>query len=172
MKTFFYSFITVLVLSTSLSISASEDQSLTKQIEQLKQQAISLNRDLFILEEDLLYPPATQIAVYVSSDSDSLFVLDAIKLTLNDDLATHFLYTEKQVSALTKGGVHRLFQGNVKQGEHTLTAYVLGKGPAGRDIKRAVSLDFNKDDEAKAVELVISANQTKEQPEFSFRVIE
>lgn len=151
---------------------SNESKPLTEQIENLKQQAIALNRDLFILEEDLLYPPATQIAFYVAMDTSHLFTLDAVKLYVNDELATHYLYTEKQLNALAKGGVHRLFQGNVKQGEHQLNAYVLGKGPQGRDIKRAATLSFTKDDEAKALELVISANSTKEQPEFEIREIE
>lgn len=151
---------------------SNESKPLTEQIENLKKQAIALNRDLFILEEDLLYPPVTQIAFYVAMDTSHLFTLDAVKLYVNDELATHYLYTEKQLNALAKGGVHRLFQGNVKQGEHQLTAYVLGKGPQGRDIKRAATLSFTKDDEAKALELVISANSSKEQPEFEIREIE
>ncbi|MEC8326410.1 MAG: hypothetical protein VX100_09975 [Pseudomonadota bacterium] len=172
MKTMLKNTLIMLCTVLSLNVYSVDNEPLSEQIENLKQQAIALNRDLFILEEDLLYPPATQIAFYVAIDASELFTIDSIKLMVDDELATHYLYTEKQVNALAKGGVHRLYQGNVKQGEHQLTAYVIGKGPQGRDIKRAATLTFNKDDEAKAIELVISANSAKEQADFTIREIE
>ena len=37
-------------------------------IQSLKQEVIALNRELFILEEELLYPSSTQVAVFLSLD--------------------------------------------------------------------------------------------------------
>jgi hypothetical protein len=41
---------------------------------------IDLNRDLFVLEEELLFPANTQVAVFVSMDVGDFFALDSISL--------------------------------------------------------------------------------------------
>ncbi len=141
---------------------------LADDVESLQQQLIELNRDLFILEEDLLFPSSTQLAVYLSVDAGQLFRLDAVELKINDEQVTHYLYTERQVDALARGGVQRLYIGNINQGEHQLSAFMVGIGPENREYKRAVSVTFNKDSDAKAVELQILDDSRSEQPEFRF----
>jgi hypothetical protein len=161
-----------LTMMATAAGTASAQTPISEQIENLKQQVIQLNRDLFILEEDLLYPPSTQIAVYVSVESDYFFNLDSIKLKIDGEVVTHYLYTEKQINAFAKGGVQRLYMGNVNQGEHQATAVFLGKGPNNREYKRAVSANFEKDDDAKVLQIKIVANSSKEQPEFVISEIE
>jgi len=145
---------------------AEQRQSINKEIQSLKRQVISLNRDLFILEEDLLFPTNTQVAVYVSMDIGKFFELDAIELTIDDDNVTHYLYTEKQISALKKGGVQRLYLGNVSQGNHEITAVLRGTGPNARAFKVATTQQFDKDKKALSVELKIGDSLNKEQPTF------
>jgi hypothetical protein len=140
--------------------------SLNQQVQDLKKQVIELNRDLFILEEELLFPANTQVAVFLSLNIGEFFQLDAVKLKLDDKVVTNYLYTEKQVDALHRGGVQRLFIGNVKAGEHELVAVFTGRGPQGREYKRGSTLRFEKTAEAKNVELKIVDSTAKEQPEF------
>ena len=155
------------------SVSVNNDQHvpLNTQIEDLKKALINLNRDLFILEEDLLFPSSTQVAVYLSLDVGVYFQLDAVELVIDDETATHYLYTERQVNALKRGGVQRLYMGNVNQGAHELTAFFIGIGPENRTYKRAVTLAFEKDDDAQAVELKITDSSAKHQPEFTATVL-
>ncbi|MEM8563758.1 MAG: AraC family transcriptional regulator, partial [Pseudomonadota bacterium] len=87
---------------------AEEQLALQESIQDIKQQALELNRDLFILEEELLFPDNTQLAIYVSMDADELFTLDAVKLTIDGVVVTNYLYTDRQVDALQRGGVQRL----------------------------------------------------------------
>ena len=150
---------------------SSENTSLNAQIEDLKKALINLNRDLFILEEDLLFPSSTQVAVYLSLDVGVYFQLDAVELVIDDETATHYLYTERQVNALKRGGVQRLYMGNINQGAHELTAFFIGIGPEKRPYKRAVTLTFDKDEDAQAVELRITDSTAKHQPEFTATVI-
>lgn len=140
--------------------------SLNQQVQDLKKQVIELNRDLFILEEELLFPANTQVAVFLSLNVGEFFQLDAVKLKLDDKVVTHYLYTDKQVDALHRGGVQRLFTGNVKAGEHELVAVYTGRGPQGREYKRGATIRFEKSSEAKNVELKIVDSTAKEQPEF------
>lgn len=141
-------------------------QSLNQQVQDLKQQVIELNRDLFILEEELLFPANTQIAVFVSMDVGEFFQLDAVKLSLDDKVVTNYLYTDKQVDALVRGGVQRLYLGNIKTGEHELVAVFTGRGPQGRDYRRGATVMFEKSSQAKKIELKIVDSNATQQPEF------
>lgn len=141
-------------------------ENLAEQIETLKQAMVNLNRDLFILEEDLLFPSSTQVAVYLAMDVGEYFALDAVELRINGELSTHYLYTDRQVNALFRGGVQRLYLGNVNQGEHELSAYFVGKGPHNREYKRAVSIRFSKDEDPVAIELMVKDSSSKQQPVF------
>ena len=100
----------------SLDDSALEEGSLDAEIEALKKEVLSLNRDLFILEEDLLFPPNTQFSVFLSMDAGALFGLDSVQLKINDKNIANHLYTERELAALKRGGVQRLYIGNLPSG--------------------------------------------------------
>lgn len=148
-----------------------QQQNLAEQIETLKQAMVNLNRDLFILEEDLLFPSSTQVAVYLSMDIGEYFALDAVEIRIDSNVKTYYLYTERQVKALYRGGVQRLYLGNINQGKHTLTAYFVGIGPQRREYKRAVSFDFVKDEDPIAIELSVVDSTNKQQPVFEAKAL-
>lgn len=143
---------------------------LDSDLERIKTELLKLKRDLVILEEDLLFPASSQVAVFLSMDIGELFQLDAVTVKLNGREVAHHLYTDKQVDALYRGGVQKLFVGNVKQGQNRLTAFFTGRGPSGRDYRRATTVDFDKTFEPAFVELAISDSGAKYQPEFNAAV--
>jgi hypothetical protein len=142
------------------------------EVQALRQEVVDLNRDLFMLEEDLLFPASTQIAVFVSMDVGTFFALDSVQVKLDDKEVANYLYTERELEALKRGGVHRLWLGNLKAGEHELVAFFTGKGTHERDYKRGTTLKVEKGVGAKYVELRISDRAQKLQPEFVTRVWE
>lgn len=144
-------------------------QSVDSELQDLKKDVMQLNRDLFILEEELLYPSSTQLTVFLSMDVGEYFALDAVELKIDDQVVTHYLYTQRELSALRRGGVQRLYLGNVRSGDHELTAFFIGLGPKGREYRRATSLKFSKDRTVKYLELRISDLESKQQPEFGVR---
>lgn len=148
------------------SPSAGQSEPIAKQIQTLKREVIALNRDLFVLEEDLLFPSSTQVVVYLSMDVGTYFTLDAVELQIDDQVVDHYLYTDKQVDALNRGGVQRLHIGNLAQGKHQISAFFIGLGPQGREYKRAAAASFHKDADAKVLQLSIVDETGKQQPEF------
>ena len=148
---------------------AAEFKSVDQDVQSLKKQLIDLNRDLFKLEEELLYPASTQVAVFLSVDVGTFFALDSVELKLDDKDVTDYLYTEREVKALHRGGVQRLFLGNLKAGEHELIAFFTGKGPHDRDYRRGTTIKFDKAIGAKYIELKISDRAASLQPEFVVR---
>lgn len=141
-------------------------ETLDEEIQDLKKLAVDLNRDLFLLEEELLFPASTQLAIFVSMDVGEFFGLDSVQLTLDGEDVTSYLYTDREVEALHRGGVQRLYVGNVKAGGHELVAVFTGEGPHARDYRRAAALEFDKGIGPKYVELTISDRESKQQPEF------
>jgi hypothetical protein len=143
-----------------------EFRSLDSDVQGLKKEVLDLNKDLFLLEEELLFPANTQVAVFLSLDVGTFFQLDSVQIKLDDKEVTNYLYTEREIDALNRGGVQRVFLGNLKVGKHELVAFFTGQGPHERDYKRGAKLNFEKGVGAKYLELKISDRQAKEQPEF------
>jgi len=144
--------------------------SLDDRVQQTKADVIRLNRDLLVLEEELLFPANTQVAVFVSMDVGLLFDLDSVQIKLDDKVVSTYLYTPLEVQALHRGGVQRVYLGDLKAGPHEIVAFFTGKGPHDRDYKRATTIKFDKSTEPKYIELQIKDVQQKLQPEFDVKV--
>jgi hypothetical protein len=167
----------VLFLSIVCPAWAEEPPTPTKEIDtvdvrlqKLKDDIIDLNTRIFRLQEELLYPEDSSIVVFLSVEGGNYFVLDSVKLMVDDAMVTSYLYTEREVVALKKGGVQRLYMGNVKAGDHQLAAVFTGKGPQGQDYKRAETISLNKEKGAAFIKLVVRDDAAKKQPEFVYEM--
>jgi hypothetical protein len=141
-------------------------KTLDQEVQGLKKDVIDLNKDLFVLEEELLFPANTQVALYVSMDVGSFFALDSVTVKIDNKEVKNYLYTAREADALLKGGVQQIYLGNLKAGKHELVAFFTGKGPTERDYKRGATTIFEKGVGAKYLELKITDRVAKHQPEF------
>jgi hypothetical protein len=139
-------------------------------IQDVKADVIKLNRDLLVLEEELLFPANTQVALFVSMDVGVLFQLDSVQIKLDDKVVANYLYTQLEVDALHRGGVQRVYLGNLRTGQHELVAYFTGKGPHDRNYRRGANVKFEKTTDAKYIELRIQDSAGKLQPEFDVKL--
>ena len=144
-------------------------KTLDQEVQGMKKEVIDLNRDLFVLQEELLFPANTQVAVYVSMDVGVFFALDSVTLKIDNKEVKNYLYTAREAEALLKGGVQEIYLGNLKVGKHELVAFFTGKGPVDRDYKRGATITFDKGVGAKYLELKITDRVTKHQPEFKIK---
>ncbi len=160
------------LFTANLSAQTQADEALDSSIEALKKEVLSLNRDLFILEEDLLFPSNTQFSVFLSMNAGSLFTLDSVQLKIDDKNVANHLYTDRELAALKRGGVQRLYLGNLPSGEHEVVAIFTGIGPSGRDYRRGKTLVIEKTSEPQFVEFTIEDDSSKEQPVFDARIWE
>jgi hypothetical protein len=141
-------------------------KTLDQEVQGLKKDVIDLNKDLFVLEEELLFPANTQVALYISMDVGSFFALDSVTVKIDNKEVKNYLYTAREADALLKGGVQQIYIGNLKAGKHELVAFFTGKGPMERDYRRGATTTFEKGVGAKYLELKITDRVTKHQPEF------
>jgi hypothetical protein len=146
-----------------------EFRSLDEDVQSLKKEVLDLNRDLFLLEEELLFPANSQVAFFISMDVGEYFDLDSVNLKIDGKDVTNYLYTEREAGALLRGGVHRVHMENLKVGEHELVAVFTGAGPQARDYRRGATMSFEKGIGAKYVELKITDRVQKQQPEFEIK---
>jgi hypothetical protein len=109
------------------------------------------------------------VAVFLSLNVGTFFALDSVTVKVDDKEVANYLYTEREVQALHRGGVQKLYLGNLKSGPHELVAFFTGKGPHDRDYRRGTSVSFEKAVGAKYVELRISDREASLQPEFVVR---
>jgi hypothetical protein len=159
----------VVVPEAEAAPAPADTRALDEEIQAIKKDVVDLNRDLFVLEEELLFPANTQVAVFLSMDVGEFFALDTVELRLDDKQVAKYLYTPREAEALLKGGVQRLYLGNLRVGNHELVALFSGKGPNGQDYSRGAQLKFEKSVGAKYLELKIADRQRKRQPEFEIR---
>lgn len=151
---------------------SNELRSLDSQIQSLKKDVLDLNRDLFLLEEELLFPSNTQVSVFLSLDTGKLFQLDSVQVRLDDKIVANHLYTKREIEALKRGGVQRIYTGNLPSGKHEIVAYYTGIGPNNRTYKQGSTTVIDKSSAAQFIELKISDNSVKQQPDFKVKVWE
>ncbi len=160
------------VMAEAKNVEAAESESreafrsLDQDVQTLKKEVLDLNRDLFLLEEELLFPANSQVAFFVSMDVGEYFELDSVNIKIDGKEVANYLYTAREADALIRGGVHRVHMANLKTGDHELIAVFTGKGPHVRDYRRGATMRFEKGIGAKYLELEISDRVKKQQPEF------
>jgi hypothetical protein len=148
----------------------SEFNNLDGRIQDTKSEVIQLNRDLMVLEEELLFPANTQVAVFISMDVGKLFDLDSVQVKVDDKEVANYLYTPAEVQALHRGGVQRIYLGNLRAGSHELVAFFTGGGPHQRDYRRGTTVKFDKGTDPRYIELRIKDSAGKLQPEFDVKI--
>lgn len=138
------------------SDSKEQMQSLDEQVQEIKSDVLSIAAELSRLEEKLLYPSNTQVALFVSLAEGETFRLDSVQIQIDGELVAHHIYSFKELEALKKGGVQRIYTGNIPTGEHQLEVSVAGQLPGGADLSGTESFSFSKDVEPKLVEITLA----------------
>jgi len=136
-------------------IAGQELRSLDGQVQEIKSDVLSIASELGNLEERLLYPSNTQVALFVAMNQGDGFRLDAVKVEIDGQLATHHIYSFKELEALQKGGVQRIYTGNFPTGDHQLNVTVMGKLKSGKDLSESDSFVFAKGVEPKAIGITL-----------------
>jgi len=138
-------------------VSKEQIKGLDEQVQEIKSDILSIAAELNQLEEKLLFPSNTQVAVFVSLQSGETFRLDSVEIQLGGKPVAHHLYTYKELEALQKGGVQRIYTGNIRNGEHVMQVSIIGQSAGGADFRTTESFTLNKDVGPKIVGISLSA---------------
>jgi hypothetical protein len=141
-------------------VSKQELRSLDDQVQEIKSDVLGIGADLTRLEEKLLYPSNTQIAIFVSITEGQPFRLDAMQINIDGRLATHYIYAFKELDALQHGGVQRIYTGNVPTGAHEIAVSVNGKTDSDKDFNRTETFSFSKGVEPKLLGITLAGPES------------
>ena len=137
---------------------------LDEQIQEIKSDSLRMAAELSQLEEKLLYPSGTQVAIFVALAKGDTMRLDAVRLQIDGQLVAHYIYSAKELKALRKGGVQRIYVGNVATGDHKLEVLVDGKLEGGADFSRTGQFTFRKEVKPKLVGLTLAGPRSGNTP--------
>jgi len=143
-------------LAGAQDLSHNDMRSLDGQVQEIKSDVLNIASELNNLEERLLYPSNTQISVFVALAENEDFRLDAVHVTINGDMATHHIYSFKELEALQKGGVQRIYTGNIPTGNHEISVTMNGKLKNGKDFSESGSFTFAKGVKPKALGITLA----------------
>lgn len=132
------------VIGWSDVASQQEMRSLDEQVQEIKSDVLGIAAELSMLEEQLLFPSNTQVAVFVALEPEHSFRLDAVQIYIDGGLAAHHIYSFKELDALQSGGVQRIYTGNISAGEHQIQVSVIGKLESGKSYEQTEQFTFNK----------------------------
>lgn len=135
-----------------------EFQGLDEDVQGLKEEALKINHELMLLQEKLVYPSSTEVAVFLSVEGGKKFSLDSIELRIDDKVATRHVYSYRELEALQQGGVQRLHTANLRTGPHQIAVGIAGKNAGNAGFRQAASFKVSKETGPKLVELKIRAS--------------
>lgn len=117
---------------------------LDEQVQEVKSDVLSIAAELNQLEERLLYPSGTHLAIFVELAKGDTLRLDAVQIQIDGQLVANYLYSFKELEALQKGGVQRIYTGNIATGEHDIQISLNGKLANGKDYTHSEHFAFSK----------------------------
>jgi archaellum component FlaG (FlaF/FlaG flagellin family) len=132
---------------------------LDEQVQEVKSDVLSIAAELSRLEERLLYPSGTHLAVFVALTPRDTLRLDAVQIQIDGQPVAHSIYSFKELEALQKGGVQRIYTGNVASGEHQIEVTVAGKLDTGKDYSRTERFAFSKGVEPKLLGVTLGSSE-------------
>jgi hypothetical protein len=144
-------------MALSEEVSREQIKGLDEQVQEIKTDVLSIATELSQLEEKLLFPSNTQVALFVSIAKGETFRLDAVEIQLDGQQVAHHIYTFKELEALQKGGVQRIYTGNLRTGIHDLQVAVIGKTPLGGNFRETKDYKVDKGMGPKIVEISLAS---------------
>ncbi len=158
--------VTFAVLGVFAGAGASADASyreqmkgLDEQVQEVKSDVLGIAAELARLEERLLYPSNTHLAVFIALAERDTMRLDAVQIQIDGQLVAHSIYSFKELEALQKGGVQRIYTGNVVTGEHKIEVTIAGKLDTGKEYSRTEHFAFTKGVEPKLLGVTLGSSQ-------------
>ena len=137
-------------------LSGDNIRSLDGQVQEIKSDVLNIASELNTLEERLLFPSHTQVSMFVSIAENDEFRLDAVQLEINGELATHHIYSFKELDALQNGGVQKIYTGNLTTGDHQLNVTMIGQLKNGKEFSESSQFVFTKEIKPKALGITLA----------------
>lgn len=131
---------------------------LDEQVQEVKSDVLAIATELRQLEEKLLYPSDTQVAVFVALVGADEIELDSVRIEIDGEPVARHVYSFKELEALRRGGVQRLYTGNLPTGGHSIDVFMAGTLSGGTPFEETGSFPFDKEIAPRSVGLTLAGN--------------
>jgi hypothetical protein len=148
---------------------AAQQSALDAQVQNLRNEALILERDIGLLEKELLFPPLTRVEVYLSMQPELDYKLRSVVLEIDGEEKSFHIYSESDMAALRVGGMQSFWEGNVALGTHQLVATFKGEDPKGRPLGGTTQAAFKKTRSGLALELQVLVGKNEKTPKFAVK---
>lgn len=156
----------VLLFHASVSANETSEAELDQKVELLRSEASNIERDLGLLEKELLFPPLTRVEFYLSIQPDLDFSLRSVALELDGEEKSFHIYSQDDMTALQLGGLQHFWEGNVALGKHRIVATFKGSDTKGNMVKQSITHEFEKTTAGAAFELQVVQGKNLKTPDF------
>ncbi len=95
---------------------------LDEQVQEVKSDVLSIAAEMSQLEEKLLYPSGTQVAIFVALAKGDQMRLDAVRLQIDGQLVAHYIYSAKELEAMRNGSTSATWQREITNSRCLWTA--------------------------------------------------
>ncbi len=160
---FIIGFIAAAGVNAAIPVSHKQIKGLDEQVQDIKKDVLDLSTELSQLEEKLLYPSNTEVAVFVALKGNKKFQLDSMQVSMDGKVVNQHIYTYKELEALRAGGVQRIYTGNIKTGDHNLVMHFIGRSESGDEYQRSGKYVVSKAVGPKFVEVLIGGKSSSDQ---------
>jgi len=153
---FMFASLKVAAAANLVEISSDQIKEIDTQIQDVKFEAVEISTGIARLEEKLNYPASTQVTIFLSIAKGEPFYLEEVDLKIDGKQALSHTYTPRELEALQRGGVQRIFTGNIVAGEHTLEVSAVGQSISNKGYRQNANFKFSKKDNTKLLALTLA----------------
>jgi hypothetical protein len=150
-----------------LSCLATAD-AIDNEIDQLRASVAEHSSAVFALEQKLLHPADTRLAVFLTLTSRDSLDLDSVELFINDKPVASHLYSDRERASLEEGGIQQLFTGNLPNGMHELKTVITARSANNHFVRREALHRFQKRPGTLRLQMSLEARAPDYEPQVSF----
>jgi hypothetical protein len=126
---------------------------LDEQVQEIKSDVLGISQELSRLEEKLLYPSGTEVAVFVALAKGEQMRLDAVRVQIDGQLVAHYIYSFKELRGPAEGRRAADLRREREHRRAPARVLVDGKLEAGTDYSHSEHFTFRKEVKPKLVGL-------------------
>jgi hypothetical protein len=151
-----------------LTASTAAADGLDDELERLSAEVASHSERVFALEQKVLHPANTRLAVFLTLQSRDALDLDSVELFINGNPVASHLYSDRERASLERGGIQQLFTGNLQNGEHELKTVITARSADDDFVRRESTHRFRKRPGVLRLEMSLEARAPDYEPRVSF----
>ncbi|WP_338354904.1 AraC family transcriptional regulator [Marinobacter flavimaris] len=156
------------VVLSLLAVSAVAANGLDEELERLSAEVASHSERVFALEQKVLHPANTRLAVFLTLQSRDALDLDSVELFVNGQPVASHLYSDRERTSLERGGIQQLFTGNLENGEHELKTVITARSADDDFVRRESTHKFRKRPGVLRLQMSLEARAPDYEPRVSF----